>query len=385
MYNTIIIGAGPVGSYLANKLVTLGHKVLVLEKKSSAGESICCSGIISKECYDLLSLSGDIPTRQANSAKFFTPLGRYIRLCRDDEIAYIVDRPSLDQMLAKRAQASGATYCFATQATSIKFETNRLFVKANGSKQENVFESDTVIIATGHGSNLIKSLGLGTINNFTNGIQIEVTVNNVDDIEVYFDQNLCPGGFAWLIPSRDNKGLAGMITKHDLNQHFKQFLLNLQSQGKISSAESIAYYATIPLQPLPKTYADRILIAGEAAGQVKPTTGGGIYYGILCADIAANVLHQALSSGDLSAAKLSIYQKQWRDRLSRELIIGSWVQRLWTKLSNSHIEYLFNVAQSRDLPELIATTKNFSFDWHSQLLLQLVKSLLPFAKPQKQL
>lgn len=381
MYNTIIIGAGPVGSYLANKLILLGHKVLVLEKKPSAGESVCCTGIVSKECYDLLSLSGDIPARQANSAKFFTPLGRYIRLCRSDEVAYIVDRPSLDQILTKRAQAAGATYCFATQAISIEYKANRLLVKTNSSKLEGFFEADTVIIAAGYGSNLPENLGLGKINNFTIGIQTEINFSRTDEAEIYFDQKLFPNGFAWLIPTRDNKGLAGLITHHNPKQRLTQFLSRLQSEGKISSAEAIACSASIPLQPLPKTYTDRILVVGEAAGQVKPTTGGGIYYGILCADIAANVLHQAFSSGDLSAAKLSTYQKQWRNKLSRELIIGYWTQRLWAKLNNSHIEYLFNIAQKRDLPELIATTKNFSFDWHSQLLLEIVQSLLPFAKP----
>lgn len=385
MYKAIIIGAGPVGNYLASKLTSLGHKVIVLEKKPAAGQSICCTGIISKECYDLLSLDGSIPTNQANSAKFFTPSGRCIRLWNNDKIAYITDRTALEQTLASKAQASGADYHFSTQVTNIEFGANCLSVNTNGYNGERVFESESAIIATGYGSDLPKSLGLGKINDFTIGAQAEVNINRIDEIEIYFDQKLSPGGFAWLVPTRDNKGLAGLLTRHKPEQQLSQLLLNLQAQGKISTTEVTKCYAAIPLRPLPKTYTKQILVVGEAAGQTKPITGGGIYYGILCADIAANVLHQAINSGDLSAAKLSTYQKQWRTKLSRELTIDYWAQQLWGKLTNNHIEYLFNVAQKKHLPELISTTENLSFDWHSQLLLQIAQSLLPFAKPRKQI
>ena len=377
MYNTIIIGAGPVGSYLAIKLALLGRKVIVLEKKPVAGHSICCTGIISKECYDLLSLDGNIATRRANSAKFFTPSGRCIRLWRSDEVAYITDRAALDYELASKAQKMGVTYHFSTQVPGLEFATNRLLVKANSHEGEKVFEAETAIITTGYGSDLPRNLGLGKINDFNMGAQTEVTTNSVNEVEIYFDQKLSPGGFAWLVPTGDDKGLAGLITRQQPEQHLAQLISRLQTQGKISTVVPPNRYAAIPLRPLPRTYTARILVVGEAAGQVKPITSGGIYYGLICADIAANVLHQALNSGDLSAARLSTYQKQWQAKLGRELIIGYWTQRLWAKLPNSLIEYLFNIAQKRHIPELVATSKNFSFDWHSQLLLQIARSLLP--------
>jgi digeranylgeranylglycerophospholipid reductase len=385
LYNAAIVGAGPIGSYLANKLTLLGHKVIVLEKKQAAGQSICCTGIISKECHDLLSIDNHITMRQANSAKFFTSSGRFIRLWRNEEVAYITDRASLDQALSNKAQGTGADYNFSTQVTSIEFETNRLLIKATSHNIKKVFESETAIIATGYGSDLTKNLGLGKIKDFAIGAQAEVKVNNIDEIEVYFDQRSTPGSFAWLVPTRENKGLAGLMTRHHPEFYLNQLLLKLKTQGKIDSTEVDCNYAVIPLRPLPKTYTNRILVVGDAAGQIKPTTGGGIYYGIICANIAANVLHQALKSGNLSSSRLSTYQKQWQSKLSRELTFDYWAKRLWTKLSNSHIEYLFSIVQKKHIPELITTTKKFPFDWHSQLLLQIIVSLLPFAKPQKKL
>lgn len=384
MYNTIIIGAGPVGSYLATKLARLDYEVLVIEKKSVAGTNVCCTGIISKECYNLLGIP-EIAIRQSNSAKFFAPSGKYLRLCRDDNVAVITDRPFLEQALVNKAKALGAEYIFTTQVESIENKNDYLLVKANSCNSDKVFEAETVVIATGYGSELPWKLGLGRISKFSIGAQAEVDLNAIDEVEIYFDQAMAPGGFSWLVPTRDNKGLAGMITSYQPELHLNQLLLQLKSQAKIVSTEVARNYAVIPIQSLPKTYTHRLLVVGEAAGQVKPTTGGGIYYGILCADIATNVLHQALSSGDMSASKLSAYQKQWKRRLVRELTVGYWTQRLWSKLTNTHIEYLISIAQKKRLPEIIYTMNSFSFDWHSRLFLQLMYSLLPFAKIQKKL
>ncbi len=385
MYNTIIIGAGPVGSYLANKLTRLGYKVLVLEKKQAPGQNICCTGIISKECFDLLGVAESIILRQSNSAKFVAPSGKYLRLRRKDEVAVITDRPALEQALINKALSIGTDYSFSTQVTGIESARERLLISANNNNREKVFEAQTAVIATGYGSDLPKNLGLGKIKHLSTGAQAEVNISEIDEVEIYLDQQVAPGGFTWLVPTKDNKGLAGLMTRQQPEWHLNQFLLTLQTQGKITSSEVAKNYAAIPLQPLPKTYTDRILVVGEAAGQVKPITGGGIYYGILCANIAASVLHQALTSDNFSASNLSAYQTQWQKKLRRELTTGYWAQCLWSKLSNNHIEYLFNIARKRHVPEHISTAENFSFDWHNKLLLQTALSLLPFAKARKQL
>ena len=385
MYNTIIIGAGPVGSYLANKLTQLGYSVLVLEKKQSPGQNICCTGIISKECFDLLDLAENVTLKQANSAKFFAPSGKCLRFWHKDEVAVITDRPALEQALVNKALSIGTDYNFSSRVTNIESAADHLLVRVNNQNKETIFKAQTAVIATGYCSDIPKNLGMGKISNLSIGAQAEVNVSDIDEVEIYLNQQVAPGGFAWLVPTKDNKGLAGLITQQQPEWHLNQLMLTLQTHGKITSCEANRNYAVIPLQPLPKTYTDRILVVGEAAGQIKPATGGGIYYGILCADIAASVLHRAFTSANFSAANLSAYQKQWQKRLRRELTIGYWSQRLWSKLSNSHIEYLFTIAQRKHLPELISTADNFSFDWHSRLLLQAALSLLPFAKARKQL
>ncbi len=385
MLNTIIIGAGPSGSYMAEKLTQLGHKVMVLEKKAAAGHDVCCTGIIGKECRELLTINDNLIMRQVNSAKFFMPSGKSFRLWRDDEVAYIVERASLDMELASRAQSVGAEYRFSTQVTDIELDTNCVRVKTNGNSKASFLEAETVVIATGYGSTLTGNLDLGKIHDYIIGAQAEVCIYDVDEVEIYLDHKLAPGGFAWLVPTKDGRGFAGLITSRQQEWHLNQLLSMLKSHGKILSDHTDNGYGVIPLSILPKTYSDRILVVGEAAGQIKPTTGGGIYYGILCANMAANVLHSAHMAGDYTAAKLSSYQKQWRAELGRELTVDHLAQRLWAKLNNRHIEYIFSTAYKKGIPRLISTTSTFSFDWHSPILLQIAYSLLPFANPKKRL
>jgi len=383
LHDIIIIGAGPSGSHIAQRLSHLGYSVVVVEKNVRPGDDICCTGILSQECLRAFALDNGLVLRQVNSAKFLSPSGKCLRLCREAPVAAIVDRARLDMSLAKQAEASGAHYLFGARASDILPQPDAVEVRIDGQHQETVLKAKAAIIATGFGSALPGKLGLGEIKQFVLGAQAEVEMNGVDEVEVYFDQKLAPGGFAWLVPTTEGKGLVGLLTRNQADFCLKNLLNALSGQGKITSSEVTPSYDIIPLRPLPKTYADRVLVVGEAAGQVKPTTGGGIYYGLLCADIAAEVLHQAFLAGDFSAAVLSAYQKKWRARLNRELTIGYWARNLMANLSNNHIDRLFHLASKKGVPELIATGNSFSFDWHSRFLLQMAGSLMQFVKASK--
>jgi digeranylgeranylglycerophospholipid reductase len=376
LYNTIIIGAGPVGSYLACKLGQLGFKVLVLDKKSAAGQDICCTGIISKDCLNLLPADLDVTKRPVSSARFVAPSGRSLRLSRREEVAYVVDRVTLEQMLAARAQSAGVDYIFGNNVTNIEQATRCIKVMANGGDRKTIFEAETVVIAAGFGTTLPYSLGLGKINKSLIGVQAEVTVNIADDIEIYFDRMFGVGGFSWLVPVGNNRGLVGQLTYEQPQLYFKNLLAALNKQGKISATEVMPDYRLIPLQPLPKTYSRRILVVGEAAGQVKPVTGGGIYYGLVCADFAADTLHQAFLAGDFSAARLASYEKRWRARLSREFRLGYWAHRFYRSLSNRQIETLYGLVSRDGMPQFIARLDEFPFDWHSQLMLKTLRHLV---------
>ena len=158
----------------------------------------------------------------------------------------------------------------------------------------------------------------------------------------------------------------------------KNLISKLIAQGKITSAETNITYGGIPLIPLPKTYKERIIVVGDAAGQVKPTTGGGIYYGLLCADIAAAVIHGALQSSNFSAKRMSRYEREWRKKLSKELQIGYWARKTYERLDDKQIENIFDIMQADKIHEAILQSPDFSFDWHSESILRALKNK-PFA------
>ena len=112
---------------------------------------------------------------------------------------------------------------------------------------------------------------------------------------------------------------------------------------------------------------------GDAAGQVKPTTGGGIYYGLLCADIAANILHRALASNALSAKSLADYEREWGKKLGRELRIGYWARRFYERLSDRQLDKIFDIIKSYGIDEALLRAGELSFDWHGAVVLRLLE------------
>lgn len=378
LHDIIIVGAGPAGSSVAQRLSQLGYSVVVVEKNLPSGDDICCTGILSQECLSAFSLDNGLVLRQASSASFLSPSGERLRLCRQSPVAAIVDRARLNGHLAKMAQVSGARYLFGARASDITLKPDGVEVRVNGQTEPAVLRAKAAVIATGFGSTLPARLGLGEIKHFVLGAQVQVAINGIDEVEVYFDQKLTPGGFAWLVPTTPGRGLVGLLTRRQADSSLEKLQASLLAQGKIAPSQAAPSYDIVPLKPLPRTYADRVLVVGEAAGQVKPTTGGGIYYGLLCSDIAAGVLKQALEADDFSAKALSAYERKWRARLNRELVIGYWARNLLANLSNSRIDRLFRLAGKKGLPELIADGNSFSFDWHSRLLPKMAGWLLPF-------
>jgi len=127
----------------------------------------------------------------------------------------------------------------------------------------------------------------------------------------------------------------------------------------------------LPLGPVSRTYAPRILAVGDAAGLAKPTTGGGIYYSLLSAGLAAEVLVPALADGDLSARRLADYQRRWKARLKNELDTQLSFRKLAQQMSDADIEGLFELARTDGVMPIVRKTA--SFNRHRSLILALLR------------
>ncbi len=375
MYDTLIVGAGPIGSYIASRLAALGHRVIVFEQHDRVGEKVC-TGIISKRCLDLSTVDRGVILKEVTSAKFFAPSGESLELGKDTPQAYIIDRPTFDSEMARKAQEEGAEYFWGSRVKNITLKDELIQIETENQGKASNFEGKTVAIASGFNSRLPRELGLGKVADFVIGAQAEVEANEINEPEIYFGNHIAPGFFAWLVPTSSGRALVGLLSRHSTGSYLKNLLSDLFNQGKIASLSVKISYGGIPLKPLPKTYGERVIVVGDAAGQVKPTTGGGIYYGLLCAEIAANTLHQALQNGDFSARAFAGYEKGWKKKLSRELRISYFARRLFERLSDRNIEQIFSIIQSDHIHKSLLSSEGFFFDWHSGLILRELKHLV---------
>ena len=368
MHDVIIVGSGPMGSYAAYRLAGMGHDVLVLERKPGIRGKVCCTGIIGQECVRAFALR-DVILREVNSARLFSPSGNQIRLWREEPQASVVDRTALDITLSKMAQGKGAQYLLDATVSRIVIEPDR--VRVTESRHGSV-SARAVIIASGFGPRLEEPLGLGRIDDFVSGVQVEVETAGLDEVEVYLGNQVAPGFFAWLVPTTKQQARVGLLSRHRPALFLRKLLASLAAQGKIAHAEVEISHGVIPLKPLPRTSGERLLVVGDAAGQVKPTSGGGIYYGLLCTDIAVETLHPALDDDDLSARRLASYEQRWRRKLARELKIGYWARKLFERLSDKQIERIFDIITTQGIADALLKADDLSFDWHSQAIFRLL-------------
>ena len=363
MDDVIVVGAGPAGNNTALGLVSRGYSVTVIDARYNIGDKLC-TGIVGQECTRRFPMDSSLIYREASSAEVIAPGNGHVRFEAATPQARIVDRVAYVASFAHRAQAAGANYILGQRVLKVTPQTDGITVVTEGGS----YRSRGLVLATGFGSPLTRQLGLGMVADHVTGAQAEVSTNGVSEIEVYLGQHVAPGFFSWLVPTAPGRALAGLLVRRQAQAHLAAFIAWHRREGKIAEVIREAPCWGIPLRPLRRTYRDHVLVVGDAAGQVKPTTGGGIYYSLLASEIASQTLSEALAVGDLSAAMLSRYQRRWKRVLSRELEIGYSARRLFEALNDRQISSLVRQASANGTGSELVNSPEVSFDWHGRTI-----------------
>jgi geranylgeranyl reductase family protein len=361
--DVIVVGAGPAGNNAALGLANRGHSVTVIDWRHDIGDKPC-TGVVGQECIWRFPIDPSLIYGEASAANLVSPEDRSIQLEAKRPQACIIDRVAYVASFAHRARAAGANYCLGQRVLQILPDNEGVTVLT----EQTSFRARSVVLASGFGSQLTRQLGLGSVPDYVPGIQAVVASEDITDVEIYLGQETAPGFFSWIVPTTPGHALVGLLTRRKAQTHLMKFLQYLRGSNRITGVVKEPTCWGIPLRPLKRTFRDRVLVVGDAAGQVKPTTGGGIYYSLLASEIAIEILDRGLREDELSSRFLSQYQDQWKALLSDELEAGYSARRLYEFLTDQQISWLVRQAGTHGVYEELANSPEVSFDWHSQII-----------------
>ncbi|RZN31842.1 MAG: NAD(P)/FAD-dependent oxidoreductase [Methanosarcinales archaeon] len=404
-YEVVVVGAGPAGCLAAKYAAKNGAKTLIIEEHASIGSPVQCTGLLSVNAVSECEVAPDRYFHPITGAFVYAPDGRRIRIAGDEIKAYVVDRRLFDRTLAQDAVREGAEILMRTRAVGMDIQDpgnqpdhkKILHIMTEG--EPDTIKADVVIGADGIQSHVARWTGINTPKTILSGAQLS-TIYDFDDphfVEI-FPGSCAPGFFAWAVPYHNDAriGLAVRPKPQQMTGSSSRsgtgtgsawdYLQHLVSEhhiiaGKCHSGSSGIVLGGIPISTTPKSAADGVLITGDAAGQVKPTSGGGVYPGAICAKIAGKVAADAVRDGDTSARRLAVYDRLWRAKIGRELMIGKRINGWMANLSDSRINQLIEVMDDDELLDLI--TRYGDMDHLSVVVRKLLmnrKSMGVFAK-----
>jgi geranylgeranyl reductase family protein len=370
--DAVVIGAGPAGAMTAHRLARQGFDVVLLEEHDEVGQPVHCTGLLGFDAFDEFTLPRSIILGFAETARFWGASGRSVTLQGRRARASVIDRGALDVALAGRAVDAGVDMRRGTRAETVRVADDRVVVQARGGE----IHARACVLACGASYRFHRQIGLGVPEVFLQSAQIEVPFPEVDPagVEVQFGRDVAPGGFAWMVPVRRPSGphaRIGVMAETQSRRRFDQFLQALCARtGADPSSIPAPRLKMLPLGPVARTYADRVVAVGDAAGLVKPTTGGGIYYGLVSGAIAGDVLTDALRRDRLGAAALAVYERRWRRRLGQEIRVGLAFRRIAQGLNDDSIDSLIDLARVNGIADVLQNVA--SFNWHRKAAIALL-------------
>ncbi|MDE3154716.1 MAG: NAD(P)/FAD-dependent oxidoreductase [Acidobacteriota bacterium] len=369
--DVLVVGGGPGGLHAARRLAEAGYGVALFEEHPEIGRPVHCTGILAPETFTEFGLRDAGLVNTLTHVRFHSPSGIEIEYSTPIEEVAVVERPLFDRSLAGQALDAGADLRCGVRITDVAVEDDGVVVTT---RDGDVVRGRVGILACGANYALQRRLGLGFPRSYLQSAQAELPAGRPGDVELYFGTDVAPGGFGWVAPVlRDGSAVArvGVMCARDAIGHFRAILDRVRDRWALGDVCGEPRQKILPLGPIDRTYADRLVAIGDAAGLVKPTTGGGIYYSLVSAELAAQVIGRALAAGDLSAPVLAEYEHRWRERLADEIEAQGRLRALAEQMDDAQIDALFDLARTDGVMPIVRKTARFN--QHRSLILALLK------------
>lgn len=365
-----VVGAGPAGCFAALTAAKLGCEATVFEEHREVGLPNHCAGHIS--IRGLARLGLHLPQKvienKIAAAVFYSPSGNGFKVRFSSPVTYVINRSVFDKHLAQLAEKAGARFQLGARVEKLLLDQTG----AHGVALKNGehLESKIVINAEGCASTLLKQTGLQTFDksltvSAVNGETDRVEGLEDDAVEVYLGQEFASGLYAWIIPKRDGSAKVGLATlSGNAREHLRRFLSThriAKKRMKFTDIRNLSFHV-IPLGgPIPKTYHSGFLTVGDAASQVKPTTGGGVIMGLTCAKIAGETASEAIHERSYSEEFLQRYQERWRQAIGFDMRVMRQMRLMLNQLSDRKLDRIISLCRQLRLDEELRKVRDIDF------------------------
>ena len=354
-YDVVIAGGSVAGLLCAREIASDGGKVLVIEEDYEIGTPEHCGGLVSMAGLEKLGVIpfGKTFEHLIESATIYSPNGQSFVIDSKKQKVAEISRRELDKQIAYQAQKNGASI---KVKTSFQELTNEGIRTSEGEVKCKIF-----VDARG-----ISSLAQKDRTGILSSAQYEIYADWIKKgkVKVFFDQEKYPGFFAWIIPSGEGKGKVGVAGKGiNVAEILEEFL---EKKGSYSSIRKI--FAPIWIKgPIKKFVENKTVIVGDAAGQAKPTTSGGIYTSGMGGILAGKAIAKFLKSNKNS--DLEEYQKSWTSQFGEEFDKQLWARKILERIDNNTINKLFELITPEIIKEI---SEKDDFDFHAGSIVKLL-------------
>ncbi len=347
-WDVIVVGGGPAGGMAAWTAARAGLRTLLLEEHGAIGAPPHCSGKLSVHAFREFALPPSLARTSLRAATLYAPDGAAVTVRRATIDSHVVDRDRFDRWLVAQAQAAGAEVILEARARRGTRANGLVTVEAERRGRRLTFRAPLVVDAEGARALLPRTLGLPQHRLLVHGLQYEMEglqLEADDAPELYLGREWAPGFFAWIMPTGEGSGRVGLCVDPRMTARPPAYYLErlLAAHPVVSRRARKARIVRRLAGRIPllgrrtPSYAPGLLLAGDAAGHVKATSGGGIYFALAAGRLAGEAACGFLG-GD-PAAQLR-YQRAWRRRFGRELAFTGVVRRMLNALPDEDLSRL---------------------------------------------
>jgi len=363
LYELVVVGSGPSGSRVAARAARAGLRTLLVEEHPKVGVPVHCTGLVGAEMLEHFGLPGHLRAGFVSSFDVVSPAGRHYRL--PGVQAWLLHRRDLDCHLAEQAVQAGAELALDCRVEELRHVGNHVEMRTAG----RTVRTRLAVLATGAMSRLPERAGLRPPTAFHQTAQVQVELRGLVGAEVYVGRDAAPGSFAYAVSVPGQAARLGVLARSGASSALERLAGRLRREDRLVAVQGPVTCRRIPMGVSSRTVRGRMLSVGDAAGQAKTTTGGGLYFGLMCADLCADAILEAWQGGDFQPARLAAYDRRWKSRFRLELRAGALVRRLFEHVDDHEIEELMGLLETPEVRRVLV--EEGDFDCHLPLLASL--------------